>query len=206
MGSSNGLPTDNIIIPVEFEIIGSSTWEHLSHHVGLSGSHQPAITHRKTKTDRPVSFRKRLASFTTRSMKIRQSLLSALLLPSLGGVDASAATNGALSALKSLDYRYFVAGGTCAAISHGLTTPIDVVKTKIQADPKKYDQGMRQAAVDIIKTQGPGALLGGLGPTVVGYGVEGAMKVRKEGEGAQLSLVARRRSVSQRYHDETSCH
>jgi solute carrier family 25 phosphate transporter 3 len=113
------------------------------------------------------------------TMKIRQSLISALLLPSLGGVDASSATREALSALKALDYRYFVAGGTCAAISHGLTTPIDVVKTKIQADPKKYNQGMRQAAVDIVKTQGPGALLGGLGPTVVGYGVEGAMKVRR---------------------------
>ena len=41
-----------------------------------------------------------------------------------------------LAALKDVDYRYFVAGGTCAAISHGITTPIDVVKTRIQADPK----------------------------------------------------------------------
>ena len=37
---------------------------------------------------------------------------------------------------------------------------------------------MRQATAEIIKTDGPQALLGGLGPTVVGYGVEGAMKVR----------------------------
>jgi len=42
---------------------------------------------------------------------------------------ASAATNSALATLKNLDYRYFVAGGTCAAISHGVTTPIDVVRT-----------------------------------------------------------------------------
>ena len=28
----------------------------------------------------------------------------------------------------------------------------------------------------ILKAEGPGALLGGLGPTVVGYGIEGAMK------------------------------
>ena len=53
-----------------------------------------------------------------------------------------------------------------------------MVKTKIQSEPEKYTQGMRQAALDIIKTEGPGALLAGLGPTVVGYGVEGAMKVR----------------------------
>jgi len=35
---------------------------------------------------------------------------------------------------------------------------------------------MQTAAVDIVKEEGPQALLGGLGPTVVGYGVEGAMK------------------------------
>jgi len=37
------------------------------------------------------------------------------------------AISSALDAFSSLDYRYFVAGGTCAAISHGITTPIDVV-------------------------------------------------------------------------------
>jgi solute carrier family 25 (mitochondrial phosphate transporter), member 3 len=35
---------------------------------------------------------------------------------------------------------------------------------------------MIQASVDIMKEDGPEALLGGLGPTVVGYGIEGAMK------------------------------
>lgn len=35
---------------------------------------------------------------------------------------------------------------------------------------------MKQATVDILKTDGPGVLLAGLGPTVVGYGIEGAMK------------------------------
>lgn len=38
--------------------------------------------------------------------------------------------------LDGIDYRFFVAGGTCAAISHGITTPIDVVKTRIQAQPE----------------------------------------------------------------------
>jgi Mitochondrial carrier protein len=51
-------------------------------------------------------------------------------------------------------------------------------QTRIQADPEKYAGGMRQAAAQIIKTDGAQALLGGLGPTVVGYGIEGAMKVR----------------------------
>lgn len=83
---------------------------------------------------------------------------------------------GSLSALRGIDLRYFVAGGTCAAFSHGITTPIDVVKTRIQADPKRYNKGMVAATTEIIKEEGPGALLIGLGPTVVGYGVEGAMK------------------------------
>lgn len=57
-----------------------------------------------------------------------------------------------------------------------LIRPIDVVKTKIQANPKKYNKGMVNAASQILKDEGPNSLLGGLGPTVVGYGIEGAMK------------------------------
>jgi hypothetical protein len=53
-----------------------------------------------------------------------------------GAAAAAASAGGALHALKSIDYRYFVAGGTCASFSHGITTPIDVVKTKMQANPK----------------------------------------------------------------------
>lgn len=90
---------------------------------------------------------------------------------------AAAAKSAVCAVLKDIDLRYFVAGGTCAAFSHGITTPIDVVKTKIQADPKKYqDKNMLAVTQDIIQTEGAGALLTGLGPTVVGYGVEGAMK------------------------------
>ena len=109
-------------------------------------------------------------------MKLLKILCGALAAP-VGLVESKLAASSALQTLKSIDYRYFVAGGTCAAISHGITTPIDVVKTKIQANPRKYNKGMAASALDIIKSDGPGALLGGLGPTVVGYGVEGAMKV-----------------------------
>eukprot|EP00593_Proboscia_inermis_P002960 CAMPEP_0171296408 /NCGR_PEP_ID=MMETSP0816-20121228/5063_1 /TAXON_ID=420281 /ORGANISM="Proboscia inermis, Strain CCAP1064/1" /LENGTH=333 /DNA_ID=CAMNT_0011769811 /DNA_START=24 /DNA_END=1025 /DNA_ORIENTATION=+ len=83
------------------------------------------------------------------------------------------------STLQNLDYRYFVAGGVCAATSHGITTPIDVIKTRIQADPSKFsgpNGGLKNAAALVVKEEGVGVLLGGLGPTVVGYGVEGAMK------------------------------
>lgn len=90
--------------------------------------------------------------------------------------EASGAAAAAANAVKNMDYRFFVAGGVCAATSHGITTPIDVVKTRMQAQPEVYDKGMTRATLSILKTDGPHALLGGLGPTVVGYGIEGAMK------------------------------
>ena len=75
-------------------------------------------------------------------------------------------TNSPTDELKKVDWRYFLAGGICAACSHGITTPIDVVKTKMQTSPEKYTQGVIQAAKDIIKTEGLGFLLSGLGNNV----------------------------------------
>jgi len=77
----------------------------------------------------------------------------------------------------SLDLRYFVSGGLCAAASHGITTPMDVIKTKLQSSPWQYKgQSLPQAAASIIQQEGPQCLLQGLAPTVVGYGLEGALK------------------------------
>lgn len=113
-------------------------------------------------------------------MKMKVSVLSSLALILSGSSNIHVAASGpaaaAANAAKSFDYRYFVAGGVCAATSHGITTPIDVVKTKMQAEPDVYNKGMGAATMSILKTDGPSALLGGLGPTVVGYGIEGAMK------------------------------
>lgn len=75
-----------------------------------------------------------------------------------------------------VDWRYFVAGGLCAATSHGITTPIDVIKTRMQQRPEKYTNGVLAAAKDIVAVEGAGFLLAGLGPTVIGYGLEGALK------------------------------
>jgi solute carrier family 25 (mitochondrial phosphate transporter), member 3 len=83
---------------------------------------------------------------------------------------------GDLSAGTSIDWRYFLAGGLGAAISHGITTPIDVVKTRMQTSPEKYTQGLLAAASSIVDEFGVMFLLAGLGPTFLGYGFEGAMK------------------------------
>jgi len=78
--------------------------------------------------------------------------------------------------LAAVDWRFFVAGGLCASISHGWTTPLDVIKTKMQQSPDKYTSGMVAAARSIVAAEGAGVLLTGLAPTVVGYGLEGAVK------------------------------
>jgi hypothetical protein len=78
--------------------------------------------------------------------------------------------------IPDADPRYFISGGICAAVSHGATTPIDVVKTKMQSAPERFNRGLQNAAKDIIAENGIQTLAVGLGPTVVGYGIEGALK------------------------------
>jgi len=73
-------------------------------------------------------------------------------------------------------WRYYAAGGICAAVSHGITTPIDVVKTRQQVDPTLRGKGMVKATMKIIKNDGIQTLLSGLGPTTWGYLFEGAVK------------------------------
>lgn len=56
-----------------------------------------------------------------------------------------------------------------------ITCPIDVIKTRIQSNPKKY-KTVGQTARTMIAEEGVMSLSTGLAPTVVGYGIEGAMK------------------------------
>lgn len=75
------------------------------------------------------------------------------------------------------DYAKFaLAGAMGCGLTHGAMTPIDVVKTRIQLDPQVYNKGMVGSFKQIIKTEGVGALLTGLGPTVLGYSMQGAFK------------------------------
>lgn len=78
--------------------------------------------------------------------------------------------------IPDADPRYFFSGALCAAASHGVTTPIDVVKTRMQAQPEVFNEGLFRATSSIIQKDGANSLLAGLGPTVIGYGLEGGMK------------------------------
>lgn len=73
-------------------------------------------------------------------------------------------------------WRFFLAGGVCAAISHTIPTPIDVVKTRKQIDPRLLNHSFLEAGRCIMKEEGFGALWAGLGPTTFGYLLEGAIK------------------------------
>jgi len=69
-----------------------------------------------------------------------------------------------------------LAGGICCGLTHGALTPVDVVKTRIQLDPVKYNQGFIGGFRQVIAGEGAGALLTGLGPTAQGYFIQGWFK------------------------------
>lgn len=81
---------------------------------------------------------------------------------------------------KSFGVMYFVkaaaAGGICCSITHGAVTPLDVVKTRIQLDPVKYNSGFIGTFKQVVQAEGAGALLTGLGATAAGYFVQGWFK------------------------------
>jgi solute carrier family 25 phosphate transporter 3 len=69
-----------------------------------------------------------------------------------------------------------LAGGICCGVTHGALCPVDVVKTRIQLDPVKYNQGMIGGFKQVVAAEGMGALATGLGPTAVGYFIQGWFK------------------------------
>ncbi|OIW27751.1 mitochondrial phosphate carrier protein-like protein [Coniochaeta ligniaria NRRL 30616] len=88
---------------------------------------------------------------------------------------AAAAAPAQLSG-ASLYSRFALAGAVCCSITHGALTPVDVVKTRIQLDPAKYNTGLIGGFRKVIATEGAGALLTGAGPTFAGYFLQGAFK------------------------------
>ena len=70
--------------------------------------------------------------------------------------------------LKSSDFPldYYVkaalAGGICCGVTHGALCPVDVVKTRIQLDPVKYNKGMIGGFKQVVGEECIGALASGL--------------------------------------------
>ncbi|KAG9007491.1 Cu/Pi carrier [Tulasnella sp. JGI-2019a] len=91
-------------------------------------------------------------------------------------VDSAAAALKPAPTGVDLYARFALAGAVCCSVTHGGLTPVDVVKTRIQLEPEVYNRGMITAFRSITKTEGAGALLTGLGPTALGYALQGAFK------------------------------
>jgi solute carrier family 25 phosphate transporter 3 len=92
----------------------------------------------------------------------------------------SGSGNGMVMGQGPFDSTYFLkgalAGGVCCSITHGALCPVDVVKTRIQLDPVKYNSGMIGGFKTVIAEEGMAGLATGLGPTVLGYFVQGWFK------------------------------
>lgn len=87
------------------------------------------------------------------------------------------AATPALPQYSVADYASFgLAGAIGCGVTHGAMTPIDVIKTRIQLEPSVYNKGMVGSLRQIVSTEGAGALLTGLGPTVLGYSLQGTFK------------------------------
>jgi len=80
----------------------------------------------------------------------------------------------------SITFQHFLKCGMGGALgccfTHVVVVPMDVVKTRLQTDPIKYNRGMIQGMKTIIKEEGAGMLLQGLGATTIGYAVQGFFK------------------------------
>jgi len=81
---------------------------------------------------------------------------------------------------RTFDLSYYLkgalAGGICCGVTHSAVCPVDVVKTRIQLQPTKYTKGMIAGFKTVIAEEGVGALATGLGPTAVGYFIQGWFK------------------------------
>jgi len=86
----------------------------------------------------------------------------------------------ATSPEKTYDLMYYIkgaaAGGICCSITHGALCPVDVVKTRVQLDPIKYNTGLIGGFKTVVKEEGVMALSTGLGATAFGYFVQGWFK------------------------------
>lgn len=76
-------------------------------------------------------------------------------------------------------WRYFLAGGLCASISHGISVPFDVIKTRIQLQKSSStlkSKSWLDMGKSIIEDEGASMLFQGFGPTISGYFLHGSLK------------------------------
>lgn len=70
--------------------------------------------------------------------------------------------------------RFYLSGALCASSIHLALTPIDVVKTNIQADPKKYTGPLKAFNV-VLEEEGASGFFAGWIPTFIGFFIQGGV-------------------------------
>lgn len=89
------------------------------------------------------------------------------------------------------DYsKFFSAGAICCTLSHGLMTPLDVVKTRVQVDDAFKGMNLIRGAKHVIAKEGSSALLTGFGPTAIGYLFQGGLKFEMYEYFKRLSVLS----------------
>ena len=69
-----------------------------------------------------------------------------------------------------------IAGMSAYCCATVVSSPVDVVKTRMQLNPAKYNQGMIGGFKMVIAEEGAMALSTGLGATAIGYAIQGWFK------------------------------
>jgi hypothetical protein len=82
---------------------------------------------------------------------------------------------------SSFDYilsywRYFLAGSICCSFSHGVSVPFDVLKTRKQVSTELSKMNIYSSLLKIVQEDGFSVLFQGMGPTLVGYAIQGSLK------------------------------
>ena len=86
-----------------------------------------------------------------------------------------AANAGDVSLTLATTTSYALAGGLGCFISHGLSVPLDVIKTRLQVQSFE-DESVIAVGREIVRRDGVGALLDGWESTFAGYFIQGACK------------------------------
>lgn len=146
---------------------------------GLSFQKQKLSLSRKTIASSPLPTPSAAVTATTVQKEIKENkldykgtsltvLLTALLMGSISPEPAHADVTTWIQPIfpnPDTYWKYFFSGAISASLSHGVTVPFDVVKTKIQTSSSASDSGKKVGLLSYAKTlveqEGVGVLLTG---------------------------------------------
>ncbi|BES97680.1 Phosphate carrier protein [Nesidiocoris tenuis] len=92
---------------------------------------------------------------------------------------AAASTSGTSSDVQFGSTKYLlycsIGGAICCGLTHALIVPLDLVKCRLQVDPKKYKNLITGLKITVAE-DGKLGMLKGWAPTLIGYSLQGTFK------------------------------